>query len=140
MLTRCIVTIMGISASITAAAELKPEEARYFIAGKYFSYRCFEGTTGGGRINTDGSVLGTIQPGGSGPTRVVALPAGTIRVQNDSICALLPGASIQPCFTVTQMDSRTFRGAIAGLDFAHCDFIRQNPRLERTPQRQTPAD
>jgi hypothetical protein len=31
MLARCIVTIMGISASITAAAELRPEEAKYFM-------------------------------------------------------------------------------------------------------------
>jgi hypothetical protein len=42
MLARCILTTMGISAAISAAAaELRPEEAKYFIAGKYFSYRCF---------------------------------------------------------------------------------------------------
>jgi hypothetical protein len=141
MLARCILTIMGISAAIpAAAAELRPEEAKYFIAGKYFSYRCFDGTMGGGRINADGSVVGTIQPGGSGPTRVIALPVGTVRVQSDSICASLPGASIQPCFTVTQTDSWSFRGTIAGLGFAYCDFVKQNPRLEPAPRRQKPAD
>jgi hypothetical protein len=139
MLARCILTIMGISAAIpAAAAELGPEEAKYFIAGKYFSYRCFEGTTGGGRA--DGSVVGTIQPGGSGPTGVIALPVGTVRVQSDSICASLPGASIQPCFTVTQTDSRSFRGTIAGLGFAYCDFVKENPRPEPAPRRQKPAD
>jgi len=97
MLARCILTIMGISAAIpAAAAELRPEEAKYFIAGKYFSYRCFDGTTGGGRINANGSVVGTIQPGGSGPTRVIALPVGTVRVQSDSICASLPGGRSSP--------------------------------------------
>src|SRR5215831_16970677 len=111
MLARCILTIVAIRAVVpAAAAELRPEEAKYLIAGKYFSYRCFDGTFGRGRINADGSVVGTIQPGGSGPTRVIALPVGTVRVQSDSICASLPGASIQPCFSVTQTDSRSFRG------------------------------
>ena len=141
MLARCILTIIGISAAVPAAAvELRPDEAKYFIAGKYFSYRCFDGTTGGGRINADGSVVGTIQPGGSGPTRVMALPVGTVRVQSDSICASLPGASIQPCFTVTQTDSRSFRGTVAGLRFASCDFVKENPPREPAPRRQKPAD
>jgi len=140
MLARCILTIMGISAAVPApAAELRPEEAKYFIAGKYFSYRCFDGTTGGGRINANGSVVGTIQPGGSGPTRVIALPVGTVRVQSDSICASLPGGSIQPCFTVTQTDSRSFRGTIAGLGFAYCDFVKE-PRLEPVPLQHKKAD
>jgi len=141
MLARCILTIMAISAVIpAAAAELRPEEAKYLIAGKYFTYRCFDGTTGRGRINADGSVFGTIQPGGSAPTRLIALPVGTVRVQSDSICASLPGVSIQPCFSVTQTDSRSFRGAIAGLGFAYCDFVKENLRLEPVPRRQKPAD
>ena len=86
MLARCILTIMA-TVIPAAAAELRPEEAKYLIAGKYFTYRCFDGTTGGGRINADGSVVGTIQPGGFGPTRVIGLPVGTVRVQSDSICA-----------------------------------------------------
>jgi hypothetical protein len=132
---------MAIGAVIpAAAAELRPEEAKYFIAGKYFTYRCFDGTTGGGRINADGSVVGTIQPGGSGPTRVIALPVGTVRVQSDSICASLPGAAIQPCFTVTQTDSRSFRGTIAGLGLAYCDFVKENLRQEPAPRRPKPGD
>jgi hypothetical protein len=106
MLGRSVVVIAAVIAAMPAwAGELKPEEAKRFIAGKYFSYTCFEGTTGAGRINADGSVAGTIQMRGSGAVHLVALPTGTIRVQPDSICASLLG-------------------------FAYCDFTRRNPRLE----------
>ena len=40
---------------------MKPDEARRFVVGKQFSYTCFEGTTGSGRIHADGSVAGYIQ-------------------------------------------------------------------------------
>jgi hypothetical protein len=131
MLGRSVIVVAGIIAAMPAGAgELKPLEAKRFIAGKYFSYSCFEGTTGAGRINADGSVVGTIQVRGSGPVRLVALPTGTIRVQPDSICASLRGMPFQPCFTIQQTDARSFRGALSGLGFAYCDFIRRNPRLE----------
>ena len=133
MLARWIVTVAGIVAAVpVVAAELKPEEARHLIAGKHFSYTCFDGTTGAGRINADGSVIGTIQVRGSGPVRLVSLPVGTIRVQPDSICASLNGSWVQPCFTVNQTDPRSFRGAISGLPFAYCDFTRRNSRPEIT--------
>jgi hypothetical protein len=131
MLGRSIIVVASIVAAMPAwAGELKPEEAKRFIAGKYFSYTCFEGSSGAGRINADGSVVGTIQVRGSGPAHLVALPTGTIRVQPDSICATLRGMPFQPCFTVQQTDARSFRGAISGLGFAYCDFTRRNPRLE----------
>ena len=79
MLARSILTVTGILAAMPAlAGELRPEEARHFIAGKHFSYTCFEGTSGSGRINADGSVVGTIQVRGAGQPRFVVLPAGTI--------------------------------------------------------------
>jgi hypothetical protein len=131
MLGRSIVAVAGVIAATSAwSGELKPEEAKRFIAGKYFSYTCFEGSSGAGRINADGSVSGTIQVRGSGPVHLVALPTGTIRVQPDSICASLRGMPFQPCFTVQQTDPRSFRGSISGLGFAYCDFTRRNPRLE----------
>jgi len=133
MLVRWIVTVAAIVAAMPAVAgELLPEEARHFITGKHFSYTCFEGTTGAGRINADGSVVGTIQLRGSGPVRFVTLPVGTIRVQPDSICASVRGVWYQPCFRVVQLDSRSFRGAISGLPFAYCDFVRHNSRPELT--------
>jgi hypothetical protein len=138
MVVRCILTITSLLVAMSAsAAELKPDEAKRFIAGKVFSYRCFDGTTGRGRIDANGSVLGTIQADASAPPRVIALPVGTIRVQSDSICASVPQALIQPCFTVTQIDSRSFRGAIAGLPLAYCDFVSESPRPR--PQRQPPV-
>src|SRR5579871_3954058 len=136
MLGRSIIVVAGIVAAMPAwAGELKPEEAKRFIAGKYFSYTCFEGTTGAGRINADGSVAGTIQMRGSGSVHLVTLPTGTIRVQPDSICASLRGMPFQPCFTVQQTDAKSFRGSLSGLGFAYCDFTRRNPRLEVSGQR-----
>jgi hypothetical protein len=144
MLARNIITVAGIVAAMPAlAGELKPEEARHFIAGKHFSYTCFEGSSGAGRINADGSVAGTIQVRGAGPVHFVTLPTGTIRVQPDSICATVRGLPFQPCFAVNQIDAHSFRGSISGLGFAYCDFTRRNPRLEVSasppqPQQQPP--
>jgi hypothetical protein len=147
MLGRSIVVVASVMAAWLQAAapagagELKPEEAKRFIAGKYFSYSCFEGTLGAGRINADGSVVGTIQIRGSGPLRLIALPTGTIRVQPDSICASLHGMPFDPCFKVEQTDTKSFRGSLSALSFAYCDFTRRNPRLEVSGQRAThPTD
>ena len=113
-----------------AAGELRPEEAGRFVAGKLFSYACFDGTSGAGRISADGSVTGTIQIRGRGPTRFVALPSGTIRVKPAAICASVRGMPFEPCFKVVQTSSRSFRGSISGLGFAYCDFAHRNPRRE----------
>lgn len=115
------------------AGQLKPDEARRFVAGKLFAYTCFEGTQGTGRIYPDGSVVGTLQPKGRAP-RFVALPAGTIRVSSSSICASVKGLAFQPCFQVDQTSPHSFRGSVSGLGFAYCDFVRQNPRTRLTGQ------
>jgi hypothetical protein len=52
-----------LSALAAKAEELGPEQARAFVVGKLFSYTCFDGTAGMGRIFADGSVVGTIRPG-----------------------------------------------------------------------------
>jgi hypothetical protein len=123
--------LFGVLGAMPArAGELRPEEAKRFVAGKMFAYTCFEGTKGVGRILADGSVNGTIQVRGSGPVRLMSLPAGTVRVQPDSICASVRGMPFNPCFAVNQLDSRSFRGSISGLSFAYCDFVRRNPRLD----------
>jgi hypothetical protein len=111
------------------AGELRPEEAKHFVAGKLFSYTCFDGTNGVGRIQADGSVVGTMQANG-GQMRYLSLPTGTIRLGADSICASLRGALFQPCFNVVQTSAKSFRGSLKGLGFAYCDFVRRNPRLE----------
>ena len=124
-----IVCVCLLGAASAVAEELGPEQARAFVVGKLFSYMCFDGTAGVGRVFPDGSVVGTIRPGGQGPLRFAALPAGTIRVTNTSMCAHLNGLLIEPCFRVQKIDYKSFRGSIAGLSFAYCDFSqRSNPR------------
>ncbi|HXX50599.1 MAG TPA: hypothetical protein VEI98_04845 [Xanthobacteraceae bacterium] len=130
----------GILGSGTAAAEeLGPEQARAFVVGKLFSYTCFEGTAGVGRIFADGSVVGTIRMRGEGPTRFAALPAGTIRVDGQSMCAHLAGLPFTPCFRVEKIDYKSFRGSLAGLNFAYCDFNQRNPRSQMISNRSAPS-
>jgi hypothetical protein len=126
----------SVSAPATAA-EMKPEEAKRFIAGKLFSYTCFDGTRGAGRIHADGSVVGTMQVN-SGRVRFVALPAGTIKLSSDSICASLPHALIQPCFNVVQTSPTSFRGSLKAFSFAYCDFQRRNARMDLARSETTP--
>src|SRR5579883_577366 len=120
-----------LAAGSAVAEDLGPEQARAFVVGKLFAYTCFDGTTGMGRIYPDGSVVGTIRPR-EGQLRFAALPAGTIRVEGSAMCAHLPGLLIQPCFRVERLDYHSFRGSIAGLSFAYCDFYQRNPRTPFT--------
>jgi hypothetical protein len=134
--------LMGAASAV--AEELGPEEARAFVVGKLFAYTCFEGTAGVGRIFSDGSVVGTIRPRGQSQVRFAALPAGTIKVNGAAMCAHLPGLPIEPCFKVQRIDYRSFRGSIAGLGFAYCDFYQRNPRSQLissapAPQAATPV-
>jgi hypothetical protein len=120
--------VAGAMLSPALAGEMKPDEAKRFIANKLFSYNCFDGSTGAGRIQADGSVIGTMEA--SGRTRYFSLPAGTIKLTADSICASLPRAIIQPCFNVVQTSPHSFRGSLRGLSFAYCDFERRNARVD----------
>ena len=123
-----VVCALGLGAASAVAEELAPEQARAFVVGKLFSYTCFDGTVGMGRIFSDGSVVGTIRPGGQAQVRFAALPAGTIKVSSNSMCAHLAGLPIEPCFRVQKIDYHSFRGSISGLSFAYCDFYQRNPR------------
>src|SRR5262245_53858136 len=139
---RMTIALATLAIAIPAqAGELSPEQAKLFVAGKNFAYSCFEGTTGTGRINADGSVVGTIRLAGTNQTRYVALPSGTIRVQTSAICASVRGIPVEPCFTVTQTGANSFRGSIVGMNFAYCNFYRRNPRLQIAdkPPGATPA-
>jgi hypothetical protein len=135
---------LGASVAPTFAEELGPEQARAFVVGKLFAYTCFDGTAGMGRVFPDGSVVGTIRPGGRGELRFAALPPGTIRVNNNAVCAHLNGLPLEPCFRVEKIDYRRFRGSLAGLGFAYCDFYqRSNPRTHmfgRTAASPQPMD
>jgi hypothetical protein len=132
MTKRWKIALIALPLAFPAAAGeyLNPEQAHQFVAGKYFSYSCFEGTSGSGRIQADGSVAGTIRVRGTGAARFVTLPSGTIRVKPNAICASVRGMPMQPCFNVEKIDANSFRGSVAGLGFAYCTFTRRNPRLQ----------
>lgn len=135
-----LVVVLGAFAGTghaTAEEMLKAHEARQFIAGKQFSYQCFEGTSGRGRINADGSVSGYISIRGTQAPRFVVLPAGTLRIKGDQYCASVRGVPFEPCFHVSRTSSYSFRGAVSGFGFAYCDFSRRSARadLGRPPLR-----
>jgi hypothetical protein len=127
-----VISAFALSAGLAQAEELTPEQARAFVVGKLFSYTCFDGTVGMGRIFNDGSVVGTIRPSGQGPIRFAALPAGTIKVSSTAVCAHLNGMMFEPCFRVQKTDMHSFRGSLAALSFAYCDFTQHNPRTQLT--------
>ena len=132
MFARSLMIVLVLaSAAPAAAGGMSPDEARRFVAGKQFSYTCFEGTRGNGRIHADGSVAGTIQVAGTGPVRYVTLPSNTIRVSSTAICASVRGLFFKPCFDVVQTSATSFRGSISGFGFAYCDFHRRQLRIER---------
>jgi hypothetical protein len=123
-----VVAATVVWASPAKAEELRATEARQFIAGKHFSYSCFDGTNGNGRIYADGSVAGYIQPGGSGPRRYVVLPTGTLRTSGDRYCASVRGLPFEPCFNIDRTSQVSFRGSVSGLGFAYCNFTRRASR------------
>jgi hypothetical protein len=128
MITRFAMMVLILLTAGSARAEsLNPDAARRFVAGKLFAFNCFDGSRGAGRIYGDGSVIGTIQFRGAGPERTVALPAGTLRVKGEAVCASLQGMPFEPCFKIEKTDARSFRGSWLG--FAYCDFTRRDIAL-----------
>ncbi len=139
LLRVAVVCACVLGAASAIAEELGPDQARAFVVGKLFAYTCFDGTAGMGRIFADGSVVGTIRPGGRGEARFASLPAGTIKVEGTSMCAHLSGLPLEPCFKVQKIDYRSFRGSISGLGFAYCDFSQHNLRAQIISRVPAPA-
>jgi hypothetical protein len=108
------------------AQQMSAVEARHFVVGKLFTYQCFEGTRGAGRIAENGSVAGTIQFRGNGSTRYAMLPSNTLYAVGDRICATVKGVPFQPCFNLIKTSANSFRGSVSGLGFAYCDFVRRD--------------
>jgi hypothetical protein len=125
MMARSLAAILVLCSCGSVVAEsLDPEQARQFVAGKLFEFTCFEGSHGAGRIDTDGSVVGTIQFHGSGPVYSASLPVGTLKVEGEKVCASLAGLPFEPCFDVNRTGDRSFRGSLLGMDWAYCVFTR----------------
>jgi hypothetical protein len=132
-----ILVAAGVAAGSALADPMSGEAVRRFVAGKLFAYSCFDGSRGMGRVYADGSVIGTIQVQGSGPLRNVWLPAGTLRVKGDLICASLKGLSFEPCFNVSRTSEQSFRGSISGMSIAYCDFVRRTSVAATSPHPHT---
>jgi len=141
MLTRWALLLIGFVMAAPAAAEdMSLEQARRFVIGKLFEASCFDGTRAIGRIYSDGSVIGTIQFRGTGPERSAWLPAGTLKVKGEAVCASLRGMPFEPCFKLNQTSDHSFRGSVLGFNIAYCDFTRRfgwRNRLARADDRST---
>lgn len=124
MLARFVLGALTVGALIApaVAGEMNATEARKFVIGKIFSFTCFDGTRGAGRVFDDGSAAGSVQFSGSGPTRYMRLPSNTLQTRGESVCASIKGLPFSPCFNLDKRDDRSFRGAVSGMGFAYCDF------------------
>ena len=122
---RVVAVVAGLVSALPAiAGEMTASEARHFVVGKLFSYACFDGTRGVARVHDDGSVDGSIQAQGTGLTRYGTMPVGTLRAEGERVCASLPRSIMQPFFYLERTTAESFRGSIAGLSLAYCDFTR----------------
>ena len=140
MIARYAIVLVILLSSRPALAEiLNADAARRFVVGKLFAFNCFDGSRGAGRIYGDGSVVGTIQLQGLGPVDSIRLPAGTLQVKGEAVCALLSGIPIEPCFNLNRTNDQSFRGSISGLDFAYCDFTRRVGVSGRRPRPEPPG-
>jgi hypothetical protein len=109
MVTRLAMVVLILPAADSACAEsLTPGAARRFVTGKLFAFNCFDGSRGAGRIYGDGSVIGTIQFRGAGPARTVSLPAGTLGVRGEAVCASLQGMASSRVSTSKRPPSAAF--------------------------------
>jgi len=139
MIARYAIAIVALLASGPVLAEsLDATAAQRFVLGKLFAFACSDGSRGSGRVYGDGSVIGTIQLRGSGPTYSVWLPAGTLRVKGAMVCASLDGIPFEPCFDLNRTDDQSFRGSVSGLDFAYCDFAHAAHINDRTAHLRSP--
>ncbi|MBR0795623.1 hypothetical protein JQ615_09500 [Bradyrhizobium jicamae] len=127
MLARLVLGAVTAGAVVVPAfaGMMNAEEARKFVAGKVFSFTCFDGTRGAGRILDDMGAAGSVQFSGSGPIRHVRLPGNTLQIRGQSVCASLKGLPFEPCFNLDKQDEVSFRGSVSGMGFAYCDFHHQ---------------
>src|SRR2546422_5367420 len=103
MMVRLAMVIAAMLAASPALAQtMNADMARRFVVGKLFAFTCFDGSRGAGRIYGDGSVIGTVQMGGSGPARAMWMPAGTLRIKGEAVCAALKSMPFEPCFNLTR--------------------------------------
>jgi len=125
MLARFVLGAVTAGALITPALAgmMTAEEARRFVAGKVFSFTCFDGTRGAGRILDDMGAAGAIQFSGEGPIRRIRLPGNTLQIRGQSVCASLRGLPFEPCFnldTTSEVPRLGLRHGLRLLRFPPC--------------------
>ena len=127
MLGRFVLGAVVAGAAIVPAmaGQMTAEEAKRFVSGKVFSFTCFDGTRGAGRILDDMGAAGSVQFSGSGPIRHVRLPGNTLQIRGQAVCASLRGIPFEPCFNLDKHDEVSFRGSVSGMGFAYCEFHHQ---------------
>jgi hypothetical protein len=127
MLARFVLgATIAVAATVPAlAGQMNAEEAKRFVSGKVFTFTCVDGTRGAGRILDDMGAAGSVQFSGAGPIRHVRLPGNTLQIRGQAVCASLRGLPFEPCFNLEKHDEVSFRGSVAGMSFAYCDFRHQ---------------
>src|SRR6266536_5090154 len=117
--------VAGLLAAVPAlAGNMGAEEARSFVVGNLFSFTCFEGTSGEGRVDADGSVGGMVRLGASGTSQYATLPPGTLRIRGDAICALVSLIPFEVCFDLDRTGVKSFRGSVPAIGRS-CQFSMQ---------------
>lgn len=109
-------------AAPAAAQQLTADQARDFVVGRTFSFTCFEGSKGAGRVYEDGSVAGMITLR-EAPPRFVRLPPNTLRVRGENVCGFVKGMTFEPCFDLVKTGQNSFRGSLAGIQTMWCEFV-----------------
>lgn len=115
-------TSAAIAPAPAAAQQLTAEQAREFVLGRMFSFNCFEGSKGAGRVYPDGSVAGMITLRDNAP-RFVRLPPNTLRMRGENVCGFVKGMTFEPCFDLVKTGHNSFRGSLAGVQTMWCDFV-----------------
>ncbi|MDI4665448.1 hypothetical protein K9U40_14075 [Xanthobacter autotrophicus] len=121
-----------------SAQQLSAQQAREFVVGKMFSFSCFEGSKGAGRIYPDGSVAGMITMPDKEP-RFVRLPANTLRVRGDNVCGFVKGMTFEPCFDLVKTGAGSFRGSLAGVQTMWCEFVSAGGERNQVASRRAKA-
>ena len=93
MLARFVLGAVVAGAAIVpaVAGQMNAEEAKRFVIGKVFTFTCFDGTRGAGRVLDDMGAAGSVQFSGTGPIRHVRLPGNTLQIRGQAVCASLRG-------------------------------------------------
>lgn len=128
---------MFASAPALAQEAMTADMARDFVIGRFFTYHCFDGTYGSGRIDGDGSAAGTIRVTGKGSSHYLRLPINTLYVLGNQVCARLRGLPFEPCFDLVKTGPETFRGSLSNMNFMYCTFERKGGASQLARRRGT---